>query len=121
MTLDDDDLPPQRPVYDDKTDWGRINGRDKRKYARLWGVDLDQPADDDYSGEEHYSLCIKMMFIAHCEAEGPIGEPGHRKIDLEEFARAWRPPTESEMLDEIIAERRRAEQDASALDPETRH
>ena len=43
---DDDGLPPQKAGFDDKTAWGRINGRDRRRYARLWGVDLDRPRED---------------------------------------------------------------------------
>ena len=43
---DDDGLPPQKAGFDDKTAWGRINGRDRRRYARLWGVDLDRPREE---------------------------------------------------------------------------
>ena len=43
---DDDCLPPQKAGFDDKTAWGRINGRDRRRYASLWGVDLDRPRED---------------------------------------------------------------------------
>jgi hypothetical protein len=124
--IDDDDLPPPRPSYDDKTAWGRINGRDRRRYARLWGVDLDRPAEDDCpSGEEEFNLDVKMMSSEHSKAEGPIGGPGHRTIDKEEFAAAWRPMTESEYLDEIIAERiaalGRRDSEPPDLDPEPRH
>jgi hypothetical protein len=124
--MNDDDLddfpPPLRPSFDDKTAWGRINGRDRRRYAALWGVDLDAPAGDDYpNGEEHYSLCVKMMVIHHGTVEGPIGEPSHRTIDLEEFAAAWRPMTESEYFDELIAERIAEERRKNELDPRTRH
>jgi hypothetical protein len=136
---DDDDLPPPRPTYDDKTAWGRINGRDRHRYAALWGVDLDRPREDDLmSGEEEYGLTVKLMTSDHhkCEdrALGPIGVRGGREgIDLEEFAAAWRPMTESEYLDEEIERRReeeaerllqRAEAEAARrrwVDPETNH
>jgi hypothetical protein len=111
---DDDGLPAQRAGFDDKTAWGRINGRDRRRYARLWGVDLDRPREDLPngealpSGEEEFNLYVKMMSCDHSVAEGyrPGGKSlPHRHVDEEEFAAAWRPMTESEMLDEIIAER----------------
>ena len=110
---DDDGLPPQKAGFDDKTPWGRINGRDRHRYARLWGVDLDRPREelpegDLPSGEEEFNLYVKMMSCDHSVAEGyrPGGKSlPHRHVDEEEFAAAWRPMTESEMLDEIIAER----------------
>ena len=110
---DDDGLPPQKARVDDKTPWGRINGRDRCRYARLWGVDLDRPREelpegDLPSGEEEFNLYVKMMSCDHSVAEGyrPGGKSlPHRHVDEEEFAAAWRPMTESEMLDEIIAER----------------
>jgi hypothetical protein len=111
---DDDDLPAQKAGFDDKTAWGRINGRDRRRYARLWGVDLDRRREDLpngealWSGEEEFSLNVKMMSCDHAAAEGyrPGGKSlPHRHVDEEEFAAAWRPITLSEMYDEIIAER----------------
>jgi hypothetical protein len=116
--MNDDDLddfpPPLRPSFDDKTAWGRINGRDRRRYARLWGVDLDRPREDLPngealpSGEEEFSLNVKMMSCDHAAAEGyrPGGKSlPHRHVDKEEFAAAWRPMTLSEIYDEMIAER----------------
>ena len=48
-----------------------------------------------------------MMCFDHAAAEGTIAaaSSSQRHVDEEEFAEAWRPTTESEMLDEIIAER----------------
>jgi hypothetical protein len=123
---------PVRLPPDDRTPMGRIEGRDKRRYARLWGIDLDAPADDDGypGGRADFDLCIKMMFCDHAELDRPHldGGPMWRNIDLEEFAAAWRPPTESEMIEEEIdrqiAERiaeERARREAEAPDPETRH
>jgi hypothetical protein len=116
--MNDDDLddfpPPLRPSFDDKTAWGRINGRDRRRYARLWGVDLDRPREELpegvlMSGEEEFSLDIKLMFFDRYKTEDAMRDQGmswgEAHVDEEEFAEAWRPPTESEMLDEIIAER----------------
>jgi hypothetical protein len=111
---DDDGLPAQKAGFDDKTAWGRINGRDRRRYARLWGVDLDRPREDLPnsealpSGEEEFSLNVKMMSCDHAAAEGyRFGGKSlpHRHVDKEEFAAAWRPITLSEMYDQIIAER----------------
>ena len=111
---DDDGLPPQKAGFDDKTPWGRINGRDRRRYARLWGVDLDRPREELpegvlMSGEEEFSLDIKLMCLDRYKTEDAMRDRGmswaEAHVDEEEFAEAWRPPTESEMLDEIIAER----------------
>ena len=110
---DDDGLPPQKAGFDDKTPWGRINGRDRRRYARLWGVDLDRPREELpegvlMSGEEEFILNSKLMSFDHAIAEGyRIGGRSlpHRHVDEEEFAAAWRPPTLSDVYDEIIAER----------------
>jgi hypothetical protein len=144
MTLDDDDdLPPQPRPPDDTTPHGRIWGRDKRRYARLWGVDLDRPADDDYNGEEDFRITYLMMSSDHHDAEdemfGPIGSrafgggkvlpdgtyrprhPFDDEIPLEEFAAAWRPLTMSEMIEMEIAERIAAERRARDADPEARH
>ena len=104
--IDDDDLIPIRHPPNPATPWGRIKGRDRRRYARLWGIDLDLEFDG-YSGQADFDLSFKMMFCDDAEAEG-IGRPEHRTIDPEKFAAAWRPPTMSEMIEEEIA-RRRAE------------
>jgi hypothetical protein len=136
----DDDLPPQRRPSDDTTPYGRIWGRDKRRYARLWGVVLDRPAsDEEPSGEEEFRTTYLMMTMDHNAAEdemfGPIGggkngrprHPFNDEIPKEEFAAAWRPMTESEMIEEEIAERlaeerrRRGQPPDSDPDPETRH
>jgi hypothetical protein len=108
------------------------------------GVDLDRPREDDpfgtgqalMSGEEEFSLDLKMMSVAHHDAEeavfGPIGgsKDGRRRqfsdgLDEEDFAAAWRPPTMADMLDEIIlerieAERRQRESEAPRPYPEPR-
>jgi len=110
MPDDDDALPPVKREYDDKTAHGRINGRDRRKYAHLWGIDLDRPAEDDcISGQREFDIDYMTMSGEHYEAEGPVGDRGRRKIDLEQFAAAWRPMTLSEFYEEEIFERERAE------------
>ena len=122
MIDDDDDPPRRRAAPDPNTPMGRIEGIHRRRYARLWRVDLDLPADDDYSGgQAEFDLCLKMMWCDHVKAEGPISGPSHREIDLEEFASAWRPPSLSELIEEIIAERIAAERAARDPDPEARH
>jgi hypothetical protein len=128
---DSDDLDGLRPHphgYDDKTAWGRINGRDRRKYARLWGIDLDIPPFDEPGGhypggEADFDLTVKLMSFDHGTAQGSYRDGTHRDIDEEEFAAAWRPPTESEMLDEIIVARIAEERRQRELEtgPETRH
>jgi hypothetical protein len=138
MTLDDDDdLPPQPRPPDDTTSYGRIWGRDKRRYARLWGVDLDRRTSDDcpIGGDEEFRTTYLLMSMDHAAAEdemfGPIGggkdgrprHPFNDHLDKEEFAAAWRPPTESEMIEEEI-ERREEEARRRRYpnpDPETRH
>jgi|SRR5271165_2401916 len=139
MTLDDDDdLPPQPRPPDDTTPYGRIWGRDKRRYAKLWDVDLDRPASDEGpSGEEEFRTTYLLMSMDHSAAEdemfGPIGggkdgrkrHPFNDQLDKEEFAAAWRPPTVSEMIEEEIAERiaeeRRRREREGGPDPEVRH
>ncbi len=132
--IDDDDPPPQRRPPDPSTPEGRIQGIHRRRYARLWGIDLDMPADDDYpGGEADFELTYKLMSFDHHKAEesvfGPIGgynRDGRERrfsdeLDLEEFAAAWRPPTMSEMIEMEIAERIAAERRARDPDPEARH
>jgi hypothetical protein len=106
MTIDRDDLDPtpSRRPPDDATPMGRIEGRDRERYARLWGVDLDTAA-----GQEDFDTDCKMMWVEHAETEGVPGEPSYRAIDLEQFARAWRPMSESEYYEAEI-ERRKAAQ-----------
>jgi hypothetical protein len=122
MTIDDDDfdpIPVRRPPYD-STPYGRIWGRDKRKYARLWGIDLDLPPDGDYPGGEadFRVTCLLMGHDHHLAEEQAFGQWGggpdgrrrsvHDEIPLEEFAAAWTPPTEEDFIEEEI-ERREAE------------
>jgi hypothetical protein len=114
-----DTIPVRRPP-DPDTPSGRIQGIHKRKYARLWGVALDI-VDGDYNGQDDFDVTYKLMWSDHARAEGLWGDNTRREIDLEEFALAWRPPTESEMIDEIIAERIAEERAAREPDPEARH
>jgi hypothetical protein len=99
---DDDELEPiiRRPPSD-ATAWGRINGRDRRLYARLWGCDLDSE-----DGREDFDITFKMMFVDHAEAEGVPGELGYHTIDEETFARNWRPPPMSELIETLLANER---------------
>ena len=109
---DDDGLPPQKAGFDDKTPWGRIR-RDRRPtpaYGASTSIGRARNCRKGIlpSGEEEFNLYVKMMSCDHSVAEGyrPGGKSlPHRHVDEEEFAAAWRPMTESEMLDEIIAER----------------
>ncbi len=86
---DDDDLSPARPVWTDLTPLGRIMGRDAEKYARAWGIDLD-----DELGRKLYDLETRFMSVAHSDAE----DRALTKIDYEAFALAWRPEPLSEIL-----------------------
>jgi hypothetical protein len=100
---DDDELEPiiRRPPSD-ATAFGRIKGRDRFLYARLWGCDLDTE-----DGREDFDITFKMMFCAHAEAEGVPGLPGYRAIDEETFARNWRPPPMSELIETLLADEKR--------------
>jgi hypothetical protein len=130
MTMPDDDLDPipvRRPP-DDSTPHGRIEGRDRRKYARLWGIDLDIPPDDVYGypgGQAEFDLVYKLMGGDLHQAEEARRAAGmswrESALDLEEFAAAWRPPSESEMIEEEIAWRIAEERRQRDPDPRTRH
>jgi hypothetical protein len=53
--------------------------------------------------------CIKGrdLFCDYAEAEGVPGSPGYHTIDEETFARNWRPPSMSELLESLLADERR--------------
>jgi hypothetical protein len=123
MTDDDDlDSVPVRKAPDPSTPMGRIEGHDQSKYARLWGIDLDTPADDDYpGGQADFELTIKLMWCDWAEARGSFLDNTRREIDLEDFAAAWRPPTMSEMIEEEIERREEEARRRRDQDPEVRH
>jgi hypothetical protein len=110
MSDADDGLPPlKRPAPDERRPLGRIEGRDKRKYARLWRIELDWEF-----GEDDFDVCCKMMWCDWAKSNKP-------HLDLEEFAAAWMPPTESEMIEEEIAERIAEERRQRESDPGLSH
>jgi hypothetical protein len=103
---DDRDDEPRR-LPSDATPYGRIIGRDRWRYAQAWDCDLTTA-----EGREEFSICCKMMSCARAELEGiGKGPPPWRKIDLEQFAANWRPPTLSETLEWLYEDekQRRAE------------
>ena len=78
---DDDGLPPQKAGFDDKTAWGRINGRDRRRYARLWGVDLDRPREDCLTARScerrgRVQPDVKLMCFDHYKTEDAMRDRG---------------------------------------------
>jgi hypothetical protein len=92
---DDDDEPRRLPS--DATPYGRIIGRDRWRCAELWGCDLTTA-----EGRETFRILSMMMSCARAEIEGiGKGRPPWRKIDLEQFAANWRPPSLSEILQDL--------------------
>jgi hypothetical protein len=91
-------------------------GRDRWRYAELWGCDLSTE-----TGRKEFTLCTKFMSMDRAEAEGiGKGPSPWPKIDLEQFAANWRPPTMSETLEWLYEDekQRRAE---AAEQPEPMH
>jgi hypothetical protein len=105
-----DELDDERPRRDPETPLGRILGRDARRYAEAWGIDLDDPSvgpDGDSRPLSHrlFDVETKFMLLAHSEAED--GLPWGERIDLETFALGWRPATIAETLRALAEDERR--------------
>jgi type I restriction enzyme M protein len=77
------------------------------RYAKLWGIDLDDELD-----RQLFNLEVKFMTLAHAEAEDDL--PFSERIDLEAFAEKWRPATYAEAL-RALAEDIRREREGRAL------
>lgn len=100
MPLEDEPDELDLPVRIVDTPLNRICGRDARRYAEAWGIDLD-----DDLGRQLFNVEVKFMSAAHGEAEAAL--PWAERIDLEAFAEKWRPPTYAEALRSLAEDIRR--------------
>jgi hypothetical protein len=98
MPLEDEPDELDFPVRIVDTPLSRICGRDARRYAEAWGLNLDNDIE-----REIFDLEIKFMLVAHSKAE-----------DLEAFAEKWRPATYAELL-RALAEDIRREREGRSL------
>jgi hypothetical protein len=107
MPLDDESDEVDLPVRNVDTPLTRICGRDARRYAEAWGLNLDNDIE-----REIFDVETKFMLLAHAEAEDDL--PFSERIDLEAFAEKWRPATYAETL-RALAEDIRREREGRSL------
>jgi hypothetical protein len=107
MPLEDEPDELDLPVRIVDTPLTRICGRDARRHAEAWGLDLDNDIE-----REIFDIEIKFMLVAHAKAED--GMPFLERIDLEAFAEKWRPATYAETL-RALAEDIRREREGRSL------